>query len=297
MIALILAAIAAQATPSPAPLFAPPKGWTSDPLPTARPKQGLQYVAHYSNNGASFALTKTSSTGAALKDIVAHDVTNLHHRGYTIIASRAVTLCGQPGWYTLVKLPHRERYASQVIAANSDTEYIAGYFHSSKQESPEAHASLMSLCIPQDSPSALGPAPLQPPPNWAPRNLANALARNPGQKAWSWYSPYHNNVAQTIWAFVNTEGESSDGSEVENFVSFYVDHATLVSRKNTTSCGQVAAIESVYSGSRDGIAYTVQALTLLAHKTQAVALYMRRREEPADPAAVKALYSLCPDTM
>jgi hypothetical protein len=153
IISLVLSALVAQATQAPIQPFlgvTPPSGYT-EVSPPGDPTSRLWGKGDGEN--AEIIVLNVShgtnrSTQSYVTDVYIPDFNKVSEE-YHVASSRAVTVCGGPGWEIREEFVFQDRPTVQLSLFRATHDYIieAHYQHSqSREEDPSAVAAIRKLC-------------------------------------------------------------------------------------------------------------------------------------------------------
>jgi hypothetical protein len=313
MLAPVLAALIAQATPAatatPLPLFVPPAGWQQPPRPANAAPGSAGELGEWQNLSQehgyeTFEVRSIPSAGQSV-EALAHSYAGTLDSNERPVGARDVTLCGGASG-AMVEFQWTDgnnvtRDVHLVAAENGDLAYVALYErHASSTDSPEAMAALTSLCPTgvNATPSPIGLYVLRPPADWKQQPNAPTAAAPGLQLLGMYFGPSVDafttqmNVIRAPLADPN-ETVAARAKESADYLTAH--GGTLFTSRATRLC----------NGTHDGWILEMDRATperklsfvqmlLLDGGFEYIATYSRPFGTPPEPAAMKALDSLCP---
>ena len=296
-------------TPTPKPLFIVPRTWTK--VTHGAKQLGItdlgNYVFAHGGFTQGFGVLEAPSGGL---DLSSYEKLNLQdlaraQKSFRVISDDAVSLCdGQQGRFLRYhsQLNGRALTFGQIFAVSGTKAYVATYSRAASQkDDPQALAALRSLC-PVKAPAVaadMSPVPFAPPAGWQRLNPAAFPEHVDGLIAY-WMHP---NGAAVPDSLNLMEAESHIGSL--DIASQGTAIAKAIQQKYPSAALRGSHVEPVCDGAYKGwyleYGLTIRAKDFIieqsvaaAENVQYVATYARPASEPEDPAARRALDTLCP---
>ena len=297
---------ASTATPRPAPLFTVPKTWRK--FKPGHAESGLvdlgSYVFARDGYTQGFNVLEVASAGLDPETIAKMNLATLgrDEKHFKIISQQTVPLCnGQHG--RLIKY-HADDNAGkpltfdQLFAASGMKAYIVTYSRlSSQRDDPQALAALRSLC-PAASPAIAAdtsPVPFSPPPGWL-RVNPSAMQMDTQDVIALWMHPSGGtlNVVR-VTSHIGSLSAGGLGAALDGAVKQKFPGAVMRRSHAETLCsGSLSGWYLEYDVRMQGDDLIIEQAVAFAENVQYVATYGRRVTQAEDPAARRALDTLCP---
>lgn len=294
---------------SPAPLFTVPKTWTK--FKSGHGQSGLTDLGSYvfARNGYTqgFNVLEAASAGLDADTITKINLVDLEktEKHFRLVSQQAVPLCnGQHA--RLIKYQAddagKRLTFDQLFAVSGTKGYVVTYSRaSSQQDDPQALTALHSLCPPPAPAVAAdtSPVPFSPPAGWQRVNPAALQMDVEGMLA-LWIHASGGRVPDTLNvvksdSHVGSLSSASLGDVLNAAVKQKFPGAVMRRSHAETVCnGTAAGWYLEYDLNMKGIDFIIEQAVVFAENIQYGATYARAATQPEDPAARRALDTLCP---
>ncbi len=293
----------------PAPLFTVPKSWTK--IKSAHGLSGLVDLGSYAfaRNGYTqgFNVLEASSAGLDVDEITKINLADLAkaEKHFRLLSQQTVPLCnGQHGQLVKYRADDggKQLTFEQLFAVSGTKGYVVTYSRgSAQQDDAQALAALHSLCPPLAPAVAAdtSPVPFTAPAGWQRINPAAIQTDVQGIIAF-WIHPGGGSVPDTLNV---VKADSHIGSLTSSALGDVLDAAVkqkfpeAVMRRSHAEMvcsGSVSGWYLEYAVNLKGIDFILEQAVAFAENVQYAATYGRAATQPEDPAARRALDTLCP---
>jgi hypothetical protein len=317
--------LAAALTTAPAhPLFIAPKVFhhlSRDPVMAATMEHGLvHFVAEYRTSARlrygsvlvprsiviligttqSFGMD-AAGFGAARRQLMARG------RGVKVIGSKAVKICdGESGWLNEFTRSDSDETLDEMYAASGDKMYIARLTYPRASGSFGGRDALRTLCPPAQTiaHSSAVALPFVPPANWAAGNVATIELPSNLQAVGMWlhlaaHSPFMESITLIKAPALpeNVDAEAQAQAQIDSIKANAEGFQLQGSRTQKLCNGAADGWALAYSQIKNGRRYAIEQTFGYGTDASYLLTYTRRYGDPADPAARKALGTLCPQSI
>jgi hypothetical protein len=286
-----------------------PKSWRK--FKSSRSQSGLVDLGSYvfTRNGYTqgFNVLEAASAGLDADTIAKINLTDLGkaEKHFRLISRQSIPLCnGQHG--VLIKYQAddsgKRLTFDQLFAASGTKGYVVTYSRaSSQQDDSPALAALHSLCPPPTPAVAadMSPVPFSPPAGWQRVNPAALQMDVEGMLA-LWIHASGGRVPDTLNvvkadSHVGSLPSASLGDVLDAAVKQKFPAAVMRRSHAETVCnGTAGGWYLEYNLNMKGIDFIIEQAVVFAENVQYGATYGRAATQPEDPAARRALDTLCP---
>ena len=280
-----------------AALFTPPKGWTLIPSTTNVSVGGVGSLGTWTKNYQMFVRVFASrNPGFSAADYANFAVAHFSHLyvGAKPISKQPITLCkGKVGELVVFRQPVGQHVRTlRVVFATTDTH---GYFMTYVRQSDVADdaaaiTSQASLCPSGESPNDTRTPPITVPPGYGLSDYGEDA------NTWVWFNADNRQTLEAKQVSTQVLAAETNDSMLDLMLENMKANGTapkVIDKKPIHLCsadGEYVLIDAVDRGRKTRIEGVVLVDPLLSQ----MASYIRYAGTQADPAALKAIQSLCP---
>ncbi len=324
MLALLALAVtlAQAATPSPSPTASPAPSPSASPTPVPMRRVASSALAvpvtwqsaeqpHQpgyvplgawgdAGSGEEIALSYAANFGRDAGTLAAQWRKGLA-QAFSYVSGGPVPLChGGRGWQDRFAGTNGAGYTF-VYGTTPSRVYVATFTYPGYPgPSAAGQSAALSLCPPADPVVHAGPPPIAPPAGWKTAPVARyEPSGKPAETVWSWYADAAKRESQfvEVVTFAMPPGKGGLSYGFAHLIDAMLGdrgHAQVLVRKPATLCGKYDGVYLEMHATLPGRSNEIESYMTVADRRAYVATYSRVLGSAADPAAERAIRSLCP---